>query len=111
MPFNCPDCGGVLWQIKDGDLLRYRCHTGHAFTSAVLLAVQSAKIEETLWTALRMFEERQNLKTTMKARPDGKSSKALTERTRDAQVHIDRIRTMLNAKDKPQNVMKDDGQE
>ena len=106
VPFNCPDCGGVLWQIKNGDLLRYRCHTGHAFTSGVLLAVQSAKIEETLWTALRMFEERQNLMATMNARPDGKSSKALTERSKDAQVHIDRIRAMLTAQDEPRDVMK-----
>lgn len=108
VPYNCPDCGGVLWQIKDGDLLRYRCHTGHAFTSAVLLAVQSAKIEETLWTALRMFEERQNLMATMSAQPDGKSSKAMTERSKEAQVHIDRIRAMLMAKDEPIDVMKPD---
>ena len=107
VPFNCPDCGGVLWQIKEGDLLRYRCHTGHAFTSAALLAVQSAKIEETLWTALRMFEERQNLMATMSTRPDGKSSKALSERTKDAQVHIARIRAMLKANDSPADVMKD----
>lgn len=97
VPFNCPDCGGVLWQIKEGDLLRYRCHTGHAYTSAALLAVQSAKIEETLWTALRMFEERQNLMVTMHARPDGKSSTALSERAKDSQVHIDRIRSMLQS--------------
>ena len=108
VPYNCPDCGGVLWQIKDGDLLRYRCHTGHAFTSAVLLSHQSAKIEETLWTALRMFEERQNLMATISARPDGKSSKAMAERSKDAQVHIDRIRAMLKAKDAPIEVMKSD---
>ena len=107
VPFNCPDCGGVLWQIKEGDLLRYRCHTGHAFTSGVLLAVQSAKIEETLWTALRMFEERQNLMATMRTRPDGKSSKALSERTKDAQVHIERIRAILLANDSSADVNND----
>lgn len=108
VPYNCPDCGGVLWQIKDGDLLRYRCHTGHAFSSAVLLAVQSAKIEETLWTALRMFEERQNLMATMNAQSDGKSTKAMTERSTEAQVHIDRIRAMLMAKNEPIEVMQPD---
>lgn len=107
VPFNCPDCGGVLWQMKEGDLLRYRCHTGHAFTSAVLLSVQSQKIEETLWTALRMFEERQNLLATMNARLDGKSSSALAERTANAQVHIDRIRAMLKARERPVDIMKD----
>ena len=98
VPFNCPDCGGVLWQMKKGGLLRYRCHTGHAFSSAALLAQQGEKIEETLWVALRMFEERQNLISTM-----GSSQKDLPssvrERVADSQVHIDRIRAMLKATD------------
>lgn len=101
VPFNCPDCGGVLWQIDDGAMLRYRCHTGHAFTAAALLATQSEKIAETLWTALRMFEERQNLMATLQTRPGGAMATALAERHKDAQVHIDRIRAILLATDHP----------
>lgn len=110
VPFNCPDCGGVLWQIKDGEILRYRCHTGHAFTSAALLAEQSAKIEETLWTALRMFEERQNLMTTMKTKAEGKSTSALVQRVKNAKKHINRIRAMLTSSDKTPDVMDGDDQ-
>ena len=98
VPFNCPDCGGVLWQMKHGELLRYRCHTGHAFSSAALLAVQSEKIEETLWVALRMFEERQNLISKMGSRQKELPSSVL-ERVTESQVHIDRIRAMLKATD------------
>ena len=98
VPFNCPDCGGVLWQMKHGELLRYRCHTGHAFSAAALLAQQGEKIEETLWVALRMFEERQNLISTMgNGRKDLPSS--VVERVSESQVHIDRIRAMLKATD------------
>ena len=43
VPFNCPGCGGVLWKIKEGSFLRYRCHTGHAYTAAALLAEQTIK--------------------------------------------------------------------
>ena len=100
VPFNCPECGGVLWQMAEGDLLRYRCHTGHAFTSSVLLAEQTAKIEETLWVALRMFEERQNLLVTMDKRQGTKAPTSLSLRAKDSQVHIDRIRAMLMATDK-----------
>lgn len=32
-PFTCPDCHGVMVQIREGHLTRFRCHTGHAFTS------------------------------------------------------------------------------
>lgn len=98
VPFNCPDCGGVLWQMKHGGLLRYRCHTGHAFSSAALLAQQDASIEETLWVALRMFEERQNLISTMGSSQKDLPSSVL-ERVAESQVHIDRIRAMLKATD------------
>ncbi|WLD57205.1 chemotaxis protein CheB [Salinispirillum sp. LH 10-3-1] len=100
VPFNCPDCGGVLWQMADGKLLRYRCHTGHAFTSSALLAQQSVKIEETLWVALRMFEERQNLLVTMSKTEDKDNTSSVSQRAKDSQVHIDRIRAMLKATDK-----------
>lgn len=95
VPFNCPDCGGVLWQMKQGHVLRYRCHTGHAFTSKVLMAEQTKKIEETLWIALRMFEERKNLLATM-THPSGKRA-AAPERLKESQTHIDRIRAILQS--------------
>ncbi len=100
VPYNCPDCGGVLWKVADGDLLRYRCHTGHAFTSSVLLAQQTEKIEETFWVALRMFEERQNLLETLSKNESKKPPSSISQRARDSQIHIDRIRAMLKATDK-----------
>jgi two-component system chemotaxis response regulator CheB len=35
---TCPDCGGIMWEIKDGDLSRYRCHIGHAYTQETITA-------------------------------------------------------------------------
>jgi len=99
VPFNCPDCGGVLWKMEEGNLLRYRCHTGHAFTAAVLLAQQTERIEETLWVALRMFEERQNLLVTMSKNQGRLAPSSISQRAKDSQVHIDRIRAMLKATD------------
>lgn len=95
VPFNCPGCGGVLWEVAKGTALRYRCHTGHSYTAPVLLAEQTAKIEETLWIALRMFEERKNLLETMSANKSGGNDKSTAERAKESQVHIDRIRSML----------------
>lgn len=32
-PFSCPECNGVLSALKDADMIRYRCHTGHAYSA------------------------------------------------------------------------------
>jgi two-component system chemotaxis response regulator CheB len=57
-PFACPECHGVLREIADGDQVRYRCHTGHAYTKAAFLAENDATVEDALWTAIRALEER-----------------------------------------------------
>lgn len=96
VPYTCPDCGGVLWQMEPVGDGRFRCHTGHTFNAPTLLAGQTAQIEETLWTSLRMFEERKNLLRHMSKTP-GAGVSASAERIREAQVHIDRIRAILHA--------------
>jgi len=56
-PYACPDCHGVLLAIADGDIIRYRCHTGHAHSADSLLATITEHIEDTLWNAIRGVEE------------------------------------------------------
>lgn len=56
-PYACPECHGVLSAIKDGDIIRFRCHTGHAYSTATLLASITEKIEDSLWNAIRGVEE------------------------------------------------------
>ena len=58
---TCPDCQGVLWMIKGSSPLRFRCHTGHAFTGETLDMVSRATSEDTLWQALRSLQERHAL--------------------------------------------------
>jgi two-component system, chemotaxis family, protein-glutamate methylesterase/glutaminase len=55
--FSCPDCGGVLWELQDGDFVRFRCRVGHAWTGDGLIAKQSDILDDALWTALRSLEE------------------------------------------------------
>lgn len=100
VPFNCPNCGGVLWQIEVGKFLRFRCHTGHAYTGDTLLAEQSSRIEETLWVALRMFEERKNLLNAMSDPRSRKFVKSAASRAKESDVHIQRIRAMLISSEK-----------
>ena len=56
-PFTCPDCHGALVSLKEGNRVRYRCHTGHAFTASTLLSGLTESVEETLWQAMRGLEE------------------------------------------------------
>jgi len=56
-PLTCPECNGTLISIKEGKLVRYRCHTGHAFTASSLLAETTKVVEDSFWKAVRSLEE------------------------------------------------------
>lgn len=101
VPYNCPNCGGVLWELDNADLKRFRCHTGHSYTAKTLLETQSEKIEETLWVSLRMLEERRNLLNSMDQKETRASRRkgSYAERVKETEVHIERIRAMLLARD------------
>lgn len=56
-PLTCPECHGVLVRLIEGKFIRFRCHTGHAYTASALLADLSKSVEETLWQSMRGLEE------------------------------------------------------
>ena len=56
-PFTCPECHGVLARMTNSKLLRYRCHTGHAYSADSLLAALSENIEGLLYNAIRGMDE------------------------------------------------------
>ena len=56
--FTCPECHGPLWEIEEGDLLRYRCHIGHAYSVKSLAAANSEALDAAIWTAVRSLEEK-----------------------------------------------------
>jgi two-component system chemotaxis response regulator CheB len=56
--FTCPACNGTLWEIAKDAPLRYRCHIGHAFTANSLLLEQTHALENALWSAIRLMEEK-----------------------------------------------------
>lgn len=54
--FACPECKGALVSLGEGQMMRFRCHTGHAFTSSTLLAGITLQVEEKLWEAMQAME-------------------------------------------------------
>jgi len=95
VPLTCPDCGGNLWQVEHGHVLRYRCHTGHAYTAAALAENNQHELEETLWVALRMMEERKNLLLSINDQNKSMWSRHQEERLADLQRHVNRMREFL----------------
>ncbi len=105
--YACPDCGGGLWDVRDGVIKRYRCHIGHSYTEKDLLIKQSETLEATLWVALRMMEERTSLLTKMAKDERSKGLNTLAsfkeERNTDLQVHIQKLKEILY-KERPNDV-------
>jgi two-component system, chemotaxis family, protein-glutamate methylesterase/glutaminase len=99
VPYSCPECGGSLWELSKGRLHRFRCHSGHAYTDESLVQSMGHSLEETLWVALRMLEERRSIlqMVSEQDKSRGKSSWASSqeERAEEMKVHIDRIREIL----------------
>ena len=56
-PLTCPECSGALVRFNEGKLVRYRCHTGHAYTAGALLAEVDKSVEDNLWKSIRAIEE------------------------------------------------------
>ena len=56
-PFTCPECHGVLVRIAEGEMSRFRCHTGHAYTDSALLEAVMEEAGATLYQYMRSLEE------------------------------------------------------
>jgi two-component system, chemotaxis family, protein-glutamate methylesterase/glutaminase len=53
----CPECHGVLLQLKEAGRVRFRCHTGHAYSADSLLAEIGEAGEAAIWNAIRALQE------------------------------------------------------
>jgi two-component system, chemotaxis family, protein-glutamate methylesterase/glutaminase len=55
---GCPDCGGVMWELEEGDLSRFRCHVGHTYTAELMSLALDENLRRALASAVRALEER-----------------------------------------------------
>jgi len=97
--YACPECHGVLLELKDGARTKFRCHTGHAYSIASLLAAIAEGIEDSLWTAVRALEEGQLLMMRMaehlqSSHNDGQAEQ-LIDRANEARNQSEAIRKLV----------------
>ena len=104
--YGCPDCGGVLWELHEEELVRFRCRTGHAYSVATLLAKQSEAQEDALWNALRALEEKAALAERLAKRAGDRqqqiSAQRFGEQAQAARSRAELVRQLLlqeNGKD------------
>lgn len=98
-PYSCPDCGGVLWELDEGEYVRYRCRVGHAFAPETMLGAQHEIFEEALWTAVKTLEETARLSSRLAATERARGHSWLAERFEkkesDARARVEVIRRYL----------------
>ena len=101
---TCPDCHGALWEINDKDILRFRCHVGHAFSAESLSDGQTEMLEVALWSAVRALEEKMILARRMveRARQENHTRVAamFERRAQEAERNSSVIREVLLADEK-----------
>ncbi|WP_298904277.1 chemotaxis protein CheB [uncultured Nostoc sp.] len=81
--FGCPDCGGVLWELEEGNFLGFRCRTGHAYSAKSLLATQSDALDDALWIAFRALEEKAALSHRMALRMEARNLSSAAKRLKE----------------------------
>jgi len=58
---TCPDCNGVMWEINEGHVTRYRCHVGHAYMADLMSLALDESLRRALASAARALDERMAL--------------------------------------------------
>jgi two-component system chemotaxis response regulator CheB len=97
--YTCPECHGMLFEIDEEGLLRFRCRVGHAYSAETLLSEQSEALEAALWAALRSLEENvaltKRLAHRMRERGNLRSAKRFDNNAENLQHRVGLIRKVL----------------
>jgi two-component system chemotaxis response regulator CheB len=69
--FSCPECAGPLYELRDGQFLRFRCRVGHAYTADSGMDAKADVLENALYMALNTLEENAEIAERLAARLRG----------------------------------------
>jgi two-component system chemotaxis response regulator CheB len=92
--FTCPDCNGTLWELQDGELLRYRCRVGHAYSAESIIEAENDSVERSLWEAVKTLEESAQLSRRI-AQRTGLLRDELMRKAAEREQHARVIRNLL----------------
>jgi two-component system chemotaxis response regulator CheB len=96
----CPECGGLLWELRDGAFKKFQCRVGHRYSLQAALAEHRQQVERVLWVAVRTLEEQASLSREVAnlSRQNGKGSGAegFDREAQDIQSKANQIRQMIS---------------
>lgn len=96
---TCPECRGAFVRLMDDNIIRFRCHTGHAYSLDTLLAAVSEEIEDSFWNTVRTVEENIMLlnltSDDLEKKGQIDAARRYKERADKARRYSERIRQML----------------
>lgn len=96
---TCPDCDGVMWEIEEGELTRYRCHQGHAYSQEVMGIAIEESLRRALGSGLRALEERialiKRLHRQAEQRDHRQAADNWSDKARDLESEANTIRHSL----------------
>jgi two-component system, chemotaxis family, protein-glutamate methylesterase/glutaminase len=55
--YSCPECAGVLEEMQEGEMVRFRGGVGHIYSPESLDADMHVAMEKALWAAIRTLEK------------------------------------------------------
>lgn len=92
---SCPDCGGVLNQVKTDNEVRFRCQVGHAFTPLGLAEAQNQELERALAIAVRTHRDRIRLFAQMSESAKARGLSLAEHRWSEATAESERLIAVL----------------
>jgi two-component system chemotaxis response regulator CheB len=102
-PLACPDCHGVMWEIDEGELVRYRCHVGHTYTAETMSLALDENLRRGLASAFRALEERRELARKLGAQAERNAQHMLaaswSRRAQDFEKELTVVRNAIRRLD------------
>ncbi|HVG42932.1 MAG TPA: chemotaxis protein CheB [Chitinophagaceae bacterium] len=103
-PLTCPECNGALVKFTEGKIVRFRCHTGHAFTDSALLAGVTKAIEENMWKTVKGLEEAimilENTAKQFEKQGKSKVAKAFSQKAKETHHRSQHLRKQIFEQEK-----------
>ena len=92
--FTCPDCGGVLTEVKSGRSVQLLCHVGHRFSLKTFSEAHADALERALWVALRRLNEQQSIQENLAEA--NRQNSALSKRYRENAIAAQHDKKLLH---------------